>query len=221
VIFRVDADELVDHAREADAVIVLLRRLGDFVPDGAPLFAVYGDGSRLDSKALERAVALGPERTLHQDVSYGFRLLVDLAERSLSNAISDPTTATQAIDRLHDCLRKLTTRPFPTGLHADEDGRLRAVIPALSWHGYVHLALYEIRQRAPGSIQVTRRLRAMLDDLVEAAPPDRRPPLEQQRRLLEAAAEREFDDEEDVDFAMEPDQQGIGSGARTLVRPAP
>ena len=145
VIYRVDSEELVAHAHDADAVVVLPRRLGDFVPEGAPLFFVYGGAGRVDSNALAHAVALGPERTMHQDVSYGFRLLVDLAERSLSDAISDPTTATQATDRLHDCLRQLATRPFPSGRHGDDDGRLRVVAPSLSWEGYVHLALDEIR----------------------------------------------------------------------------
>ena len=215
VIFRVDADDLVAAGRDANAVIVLLRRLGDFVPEGAPLFAVYGDASRADTDALERALALGPERTMHQDVSYGFRLLVDVAVRSLATAVGDPTTATQAIDRIHDSLRQLATRPFGTGLHADEHGRLRAVIPTLSWDGYVHLATDEIRHGATEWMQVTRRLRAMLDDLIEVAPPDRRSPLEFQRRLLGAATAREFDAEEDVLFAFEADQQGIGSGLHT------
>ena len=31
------------------------------------------------------ALALGPERTLNQDVAYGMRMLVDIAERSLAS----------------------------------------------------------------------------------------------------------------------------------------
>ena len=47
-----------------------------------------------------RAIVLGLERTLDQDVAYGLRLLVDIAERSLSDSpFLDPTTAVQAIDR--------------------------------------------------------------------------------------------------------------------------
>ena len=49
----------------------------------------------------------GLERTLEQDVAYGLRMLVDIAEQSSPIAFLDPTTAVQAIDRLHDCLRQL------------------------------------------------------------------------------------------------------------------
>jgi hypothetical protein len=58
---------------------------------------------------------------------------------------------------------------------------------------------------------VARRLLAALDDLIVVAPAERRPPLEAQRqRLLDGAAE--------AGFELEPDVQGIGSGA-DLSRP--
>ena len=70
-----------------------------------------------------RGVVLALERTLDQDVAYGFRMLVDIAERSLAESpYVDPTTAVQAIDRLHDGMRQLARRPFPDGRHGDEDG---------------------------------------------------------------------------------------------------
>jgi len=175
------------------------------------LFEVHGEAPDLDETALIRAVALGQERTMHQDLAFGFRMLVDVAQRSLSSAMGDPTTAIQAIDRLHDCLRQLATRPFPSGFHTDEQGRVRLVVPTLSWDGYVKLALDEIRHYGEGVIQVTRRLKAMLDDLILIAPADRRPPLERQLRLVEAMSERGFDDREDMDAAIEPDPQGVGS----------
>ncbi len=88
---------------------------------------------------------------------------------------------------------------------------MRLVVPTLSWDGYVNLALDEIRHYGEGAIQVTRRLKAMLDDLILIAPADRRPPLERQLRLVEAMSERGFDDREDMDAAIEPDPQGVGS----------
>ena len=47
-------------------------------------------------------------------MAYGLRMLVDIAERSLADSpFLDPTTAVQAIDRLHDCLRQLARRTVP------------------------------------------------------------------------------------------------------------
>lgn len=65
---------------------------------------------------------------MNQDVAYGFRMLVDIAVRALSDAF-DPTTVVQAIDRLHDALRQLAPRPFPSGEYRDAAGRLRLRVP--------------------------------------------------------------------------------------------
>ena len=211
VLYRVGADELVEAASEAGAVLELVPRVGDFVPEGAPLVRVYGDGE-VDDRRVIRAVALGKERTMHEDVAYGFRLLVDVAQRSLTPAMGDPTTATQAIDRLHDCLRRLARREFPSGRRYDDGGALRLVVPVLSWRGYVDLALEELRQDANASIQVLRRVRAMLEDLVVVAPFERRPPLERQLELFERRIEDALDEQEDRESARHPDMQGLGSG---------
>jgi uncharacterized membrane protein len=212
VLYRVQPDELVELASKADAVLELVPLTGDFVPEGAPLLRVHADGELNDRRVI-RSLALGKERTMHEDVAYGFRMLVDVAQRSLTPAMGDPTTATQAIDRLHDCLRQLARRPFPSGRCYDADGRLRLVVPVLSWRGYVDLTLEELRHDANVSIQVLRRVQAMLEDLLRVAPPERRPPLERQLELFERLIRKTFDDAEDRQTASEPDVQGLGSGA--------
>jgi Predicted membrane protein (DUF2254) len=100
-------------------------------------------------------------------------MLVDIAERSISDSpLLDPTTAVQAIDRLHDCLRQLAPRPFPDGRYRDEQGEVRLVTPSMTWEDYVHLAFDEIRLAGAESPQVTRRLSAALQDLQTIAPPN-------------------------------------------------
>jgi uncharacterized membrane protein len=157
-------------------------------------------------------VLLGPERTHEDDPAFGFRKLVDIAERGISQPFLDPTTTKQAIDRLHDCLRQLAARPFPDGRYYDDSGELRLVTPTLSWDGYVRLSFDEIRLAGAGTPQVTRRIVAALEDLKTVAPPERHPPLERQLRMLEEAVRDELDDEEEVRTALTPDQLGIGSG---------
>ena len=107
-------DELVSLAGAADCVLEMVPPLGAFVPAGAPLFRVTGDLDRLPVDRVVGAIRLGLERTLEHDVAYGMRMLVDMAERSLAESpFTDPTTAVQAIDRLHDCLRQLAVRMSP------------------------------------------------------------------------------------------------------------
>jgi hypothetical protein len=59
---------------------------------------------------------------------------------------------------------------------------------------------------------VARRLRAALEDLRSVAWPERRPPLDRQLELLDEAVRRAYDDDADIDAALVPDLQGIGSG---------
>ena len=214
VITAIGYESLVDAAQEAGCVLELVPALGDFVPAGAPLFRVQGQHSRLDEKKVAAQLALKLEPTLDQDVAYGFRMLVDIAERSLSESpFQDPTTAVQAIDRLHDCLRQLARRPFPDGLHRDDAGEVRLIVPTMDWDAFVHLAFDEIRMAGAASPQIARRLRAALTDLKAVALPDRVAVLDEQLELLAADTASSIENERDADMALQADRRGIGVAA--------
>ena len=212
MVIEVNREGLVAAARNSGCVLELVPMMGDFVPVGAPLFRVHGEPEGLKSEEIVRHVVLGRERTHEFDPAFGFRKLVDIAERSIAQPFDDPTTAVQAIHRLHDCLRLLANRPFPSGRYYDDEGQLRLVVRTLSWEGYVRLAFDELRQVGASSPQVTRRLRAALEDLKTVAPPERQPVLDRQVELLEGWVSRQFEDEEDISASLIEDQQGIGSG---------
>lgn len=214
VVFRIGYNELVTAASRADCLITLIPIIGDFVPAGAPLVEVHGNPERLDRRKVTSAIAIGPERTMNQDLAYGFRMLVDIAERSLVDPF-DPTTAVQAIDRLHDGLRQLARRPFPSGEYTDDAGVLRLRVGQITWEGYVRLAFDEIRQTGSSSIQLVRKLRAVIEDLLTIVPDERRAPLERQLTLLNAAiSENGWPDIDREASMLTADPQGIGSGPK-------
>ena len=211
VITQVDHEQLVRIATAGDCVLKLRPALGEFVPAGAALFEIVGPTDHLDVKAAIQSVKFGLERTLDQDMAYGLRLLVDIAERSLSDGpFLDPTTAVQAIDRLHDCLRQLAPRPFPDGQYRDKSGHVRLVTPSLTWDDYVHLAFDEIRMAGVGSPQIARRLRAALEDLLEVAPLERKRPLQEQLDLLRSGIENTMREGRDRRNSSRGDSIGLG-----------
>jgi uncharacterized membrane protein len=213
VVTSIEYEEIVAEAERASCLLELAPALGDFVPTDAPLFRVTGDAGLVNPDALRDAVRLDDERTLDEDVAYGLRLLVDIAERSLASPFEDPTTAVQAIDRLHDLLRQIATRPIPDGRYAGPTGRLRLVVPTMTWEAYVHLAFDEIRMAGAGSPQVSRRLMAALVDLKTVVPPDRVAVLDEEARLLSDAVAASHDDDGDAARATQGDAVGIGTQA--------
>lgn len=182
VVVSVNERVLVRLATDTGCVLTLTARVGDFVPTGAPLLTVHPDGSggevriagRLNQRVLGE-VALDSERTMEQDLAFGFRQLVDIAERALSPAVNDPTTASQTIDGLHDLLRRLATRHLPDGRSLSPDGRLRLVVPQYGFGDFLDLAVGEIWRYGADAVQVPGRLAAMLADLHAAALPEYRP----------------------------------------------
>jgi uncharacterized membrane protein len=211
VLTSIDRPKLVELASAADCVLHVVPAIGTFVAAGSALLRIEGDGSALDRDAAADALKPGLERTLDEDVAYGFRMLVDMAERSLSESpFLDPTTAVQAIDRLHDGLRQLVSREIPDGTHRDRAGHLRVTESVMSWDAYVHLVFDEVRIAGVGSPQVTRRLVAALEDLLTVAPADRQPALLEQLALLRHAIRELPRHERDLDLAVVADSQGFG-----------
>jgi uncharacterized membrane protein len=210
VLAGLDIAGLIDVAQRHGCVLWLVSNVGDFVTEQGPLFEVYGS-SDVPTREVLRQVDIARERSMRQDPAYGFRQLVDIGEKALSPALNDPTTAVQAIDRLLDLLGRIARRGTPTGVYEDDDGEVRLVRPVMSWSGYVALAFEEIREYGGPSIQVQRRLRAAIDELLGTVPEGLRPPLERQRRLLAQSAARYFTDPEELALAIAPDESGIGN----------
>ena len=202
--------ELVQAAQRADCVIELVPQVGDFVPRGAPLFRVHPAGRPIDEVALSDMAAFGPERTLEQDPAFAFRIMVDIASRALSPAINDPTTAVLALDQIHRLLLHVGRRHLDQGSVADSLGQARLVYPTPRWEDFVALGVSEIRHFGASSMQVARRLRALLTHLAEALPASRTPPLREELTMLERAVERSYPDPEDRRRAQAGDLQGIG-----------
>ncbi|MCB0959098.1 MAG: DUF2254 domain-containing protein [Acidimicrobiales bacterium] len=202
-VVSVDEDDLVALAVRHRAQIRLVPHVGDYLPSRSPLAEVWYDdparASTLAADDLVPLIGLGRERTMRQDVAFGFRQLVDMASKALSPGINDPTTAVQVVDRIHDLLRRIAAGPPPRGVHRDEEGTARLVAPLPTWDDFVHLACDEIRVFGAGSLQVHQRLRGMLADLELACAdrPDRLRVLQVERDLLDRAAQRAFDDPED------------------------
>lgn len=167
----IDDDRLVGFAKERDLVITLDRPVGVFLADGQTLLRLWGidELESREHKKLDRFIGLGAERQMWQDVAFGIRQLVDIAERALSPGVNDPTTAVQCVDELHRVLRRLVSRLTPSPYIADEDGVVRVVHQPQAIEDHIDLAVAEINHYGKDSLQIPRRLLDMLGDLQGAS----------------------------------------------------
>jgi uncharacterized membrane protein len=210
VVLAFDVDGLVAMARGAGCLIEFVPQVGDFMTSGDPLFRLYGSAEAITDHQFEQAVAIGPERTMEQDPLFAFRIAVDIASKALSPAINDPTTGVLALDQVHRLLRAVGARQLDTGRHLDESEALCLAYRTPDWENFVSLAVTEIRQFGGTSTQITRRMRAMLENLIEVVPPQRAVALRAELELLRRGVERDFRDPEDRARASSADSLGVG-----------
>jgi uncharacterized membrane protein len=210
VILSVNEAMLVAESRKWDAVVELIPVVGDFVGTDEPLFALYGNVSGIDENILLTSIKFGIERTLEQDPTFAFRIIIDIALKALSPAINDPTTAVLAIDQLHHLLRSVGNRHLRTDNITDESGKLRVIFRTPNWEDFVILACTELRRYGIDSIQVVRRLRTMIENLIGTLPEHRHADLQVQLALLDQTITAEYTIPEEFALAMEPDSQGLG-----------
>jgi len=197
-------------AVRANCLIEMVPQVGDFVAAENPIFRIYPSDTTLTADVLCQCVALGQERTIEQDPALAFRIIVDIASKALSPAINDPTTAVLALDQIHHLLGKVGSRHLDEGVIRDKGGRIRLVYRTPDWEDFVHLAITEIRHFGGQSIQVVRRLRALLENLIETMPAERTVLLRQELSILQRTAERYFLEPEDRTLAAASDSQGMG-----------
>ena len=213
IVLAVDLATLVVEAQRTGGIVELVPQVGDFIASEEPLFALHGGAASIADRTLYATVAIGRERTLEQDPMFAFRILVDIALKALSAAINDPTTAVLAIDQIHRLLRAVGRRHLLGDEICDDHGDVRVIYRTPDWEDYVHVACREIRSCGAGSIQVARRLFAVLDNLARSLPEHRRAALAEERRLLDGEIDRRYPIVEDRRLARIPDPQGLGGSS--------
>lgn len=204
VVLSVDSDQRAGHVTTIDhrglvaladkheVVIDVVAPIGIFLTEGQVLARVHStpetsgelDLDELRSK-ISAAVWIDRSRTLQQDVSFGLRQLVDIAERALSPGVNDPTTATQVLDQIHRILREVVTRREPPSVVGEDRARLIHRPPCAA--EIIRLAVEEINHYGAESLQVPRRLETMFDDLLTVALPEHMPALERAHALIAEA----------------------------------
>jgi uncharacterized membrane protein len=207
----VDTRGLSAVARRHGCVIAIRHPVGDFVPVGAAILEVHGAPlPAFVGERLSNMLALGAERTIEQDPAFAIRVMVDIAIRALSPAVNDPTTAVQVLDYLEETLRLVGATATPPRATSPETLTSGVIVPVRTWPDFLALGITEIRQYGATSIQVARRLRALLDELAQLVLPENRAAVAEELRRLDMTVETTYAGSIDHDQAREPDHQGVG-----------
>jgi uncharacterized membrane protein len=213
IVIAINLQSLIALALRADGVIEFVPRVGDFVAVNEPLFRLYGGAVIIDDRTLRGLVAFGRERTIEQDSTFAFRVIVDVAIKALSKAINDPTTAVLAIDQLHRMLRLVGKRHLHDDALFDVDGKQRLIFPTPDWEDFVQLTFSEIRLYGAANYQVARRLRAMIENLTANLSESRQFALNRELKLLDRTLEALHMLPEDLALARKADLQGLGGSS--------
>lgn len=178
----VDPDPLVRMAVRHDVVVVVARQVGDHVVAGTPIAWAWGrtagqppPGADTLREAVDEAVQVGFERTMVQDVGFGIRRLVDIANKALSPAVNDPYTGVQAVHHLSVLLCSLARLRLGDWIVRDDQGELRVAVPRPKFPDYLRLGTAQIRRFGAAEPAVTRALIVLLRDVgTSSATEDRR-----------------------------------------------
>lgn len=189
VLVAVDLVRLAELAERGGVRITMLVPIGRFAPAGSAVLRLESGSPIPDGwdAELRDCLAFASEPTLASDPRHAFRVLVDIALKGLAPGVNDPTTAVQALDQMHDLLRRLAWRELGVLRVRDASGQVRVTMPAPSWGHYLRLACEEIADFGARHAPVRRHLRVMLDDLAVWSPPERRAEVLRQREFTETA----------------------------------
>ncbi len=198
----VSQEGLLKVAEEEDAVLSVAVDPGTFVVTETPLGAAWSaHGGALDEEAVERirervgsCLHTGVERTSGQDVGFGLRQLVDVANKALSPGINDPTTAVHALGHISAFLCALGDRDLGPVLLRDDRGRVRVVVQRPDLAAYVDLGISQPRRYGAADPQVLERIFRVLLDLSHRVGPQHHQLIRDQLgRLRTTVAAQTFD----------------------------
>lgn len=196
----VAGDRLVALAEEVDGCIELDVMAGEFLLPGQALARFWPlDRATEEVKTRIRdSVAVGPKRTLAEDLEYAADALVEIALRALSPSLNDPFTAIACINRIGASLALAIGRGDPPLRHRGDSGAVRLVRPERGFVALLEGGFDDIRLAAAGHPTVLAALATRLASLAElAADPCRRAAIERQGEAVRRSVERHLEEPRD------------------------
>jgi uncharacterized membrane protein len=178
------------------SVLRLETRVGAFLARGIPLATIWPHPGSEETVArtIQASVVVGDQRTPHQDVDFGLRQLSDIALRSLSPAVNDPTTAIEVVLRLASILRPLLLTALPPQVRRVENGSTLLRPWDLDHAEYVRHTFEQLRIYAAPHPQVAialvRSMRMLWEALEDVDRAEARREMERQLALTLQGCER-------------------------------
>ncbi len=163
-------------ATEHDLVLRIETPLGRFVTKGECMITAYPRDGVSDEIAdsLHSALVIGRDRSVNQDLEFAIRRIVELAQRSLSPGINDPTTALYCIDRLGEVFSRLSGRDLPSPIRYDDTEQLRILTKVIRIEGLMCNAFAAIARYGTSDVDVVTRLVNTMGTLSQSFSPTAR-----------------------------------------------
>lgn len=143
-----DGDTLLRIAQEADVLIRLRYRPGDFVMEGRGLVDIAPRSRWSDEQddALRDCFTVGAKRTPDSDLMFLVSELVEIAARALSPGVNDPMTAVTCLDWLGAGGTEFATRELPSAVRSDDTGTPRLIAIPDDFRSFVARSFSRLRQ---------------------------------------------------------------------------
>jgi uncharacterized membrane protein len=157
-----DIDYLLTTAHDNDLTIRMLVPMGAYLNTRQPIARIWtSNGEDVDletaGKAVRGAFVTGAERTLTSDLPLGIRQIIDIGLKAMSPGINDPTTATQALDRISEVLAQAGHLEPPERILYVED-RPAVFLPRIGFSELTNIAFTQIRHYAKSDLIVMLHL---------------------------------------------------------------
>ena len=210
----IGGDVLMRIAADHDLVLRIEAPPGQFVRKGTCVITAYPRDRVSDEidEDLRGAVVIGRDRTPHQDLEFVIRRIVELAQRSLSPGINDPTTALYCIDRLGEVLGRLAGREIPSPMRIDRCGKLRILTEVVVLEDVTCRAFAAIARYGITDPDVVTRLAETLAKLETSFPPAARDAIAEFREQVLSASRGP---------AVQAFDRGIVSGSQDTIERSP
>ncbi len=189
-----DFEHLLETARNHDLTIKMLAPMGAYLNTRQPVARIWssnGEAEHLDQfrNDVQGALVTGAERTLNADVALGVRQIVDIALKALSPGINDPTTATQALDRVSEVLARAGSLKSPDRLLYVDD-RPAVFLPRIDFKELTSIAFTQIRLYGKQDIVLMLHLTMTIERVSSLVDERHRDILLRHLQLVRAAGEQ-------------------------------